>query len=383
MLRKTVVLFSSFRAKNVDPGPPSPLVCLRIACGNTKTANEPTLDVEPLPMKATKLKTAAVLAVSAGIASSGLSLGQATSNVVGYETNDLVVGFNYTGQRLVGSQILATTVSGAPAGTTVTLAADSGLSSERVVFEVNSGTAAGTVVVAVVTGTTAVTSDDLSAELADGDSVVLREAATLASVFGDPLTAPLVGGSTAAGSDIVLVPNGSGGFDQYYYKGAGFGTFGWYDAVTDIIVPNSSAVDLVYTDGIVINVKTTPTAITYTGDVKTDDTSFAILSGFNYISTIYPAGSTLATAFGDPINAPLVGGSTAAGSDIILVPDGAGGFTQYYYLGAGFGTFEWKNAVTEASVDPTTVSLSSGVVINRKTGSVNLTVAPPAFYSSL
>ncbi|NNC88244.1 MAG: hypothetical protein HKN82_07280 [Akkermansiaceae bacterium] len=327
-------------------------------------------------MKATKLNLAVGLAAYASLLA-GSALAQDTSNVVGYEKLSFESGFNYLGQRLVGSGNISTTVTNV-AGTTVTLAADSGLAGDRSIFEVSSGTANGTVTGSSVTGATVTTDDDLSAELANGDSVTVREIATLASVFGAANEAGLSAGFFGpGGADQILLPDGSGGFTQYYYDDFD----GWHlnNGGTNPGV-DPATIEMVYTDGFLINGNAAG-CVTITGDVKTGDTAYALTAQFNPLSSIYPAGATLETSFGATNDAGLDAGFFGpGGADQILVPV-TGGFEQYYY--DDFDGWHLNNGGTNPGVDPTTVALPSGILIQNVGAAQNVTVTAPDFYANL
>jgi hypothetical protein len=63
------------------------------------------------------------------------------------------------------------------------------------------------------------------------------------------------------------------------------------------------------------------------------------------------------------------------------VPDGAGGWNSYYYDG---DDSVWKNSrAPYATIDPASVSLSSGLLFYNGGAGNNLTNLPPAPYSSL
>ena len=57
------------------------------------------------------------------------------------------------------------------------------------------------------------------------NTVTVRAPQTLASVFGAD-GASLTGSAGQGGADLVLVPDGSGAFDTYWYSSGGFGGVG-------------------------------------------------------------------------------------------------------------------------------------------------------------
>ena len=65
-----------------------------------------------------------------------------------------------------------------------------------------------------------------------------------------------------------------------------------------------------------------------------DDLSMDIQVGDRYV--IRPS-ATLASVFGENNESGLQGASISAGADKVLIPDGVGGFTSYYFRTLGFG----------------------------------------------
>lgn len=357
-------------------------------------------------MKTNTLKAAAALGLSALLA--GTTSAQDTNNgtastPVGYETIEIDQQFNYVGLRLVGSQVLSSTVASV-SGDDVTLNASAAEDGE-VIVEINSGNAAGAVVMGDVVGGVVTVESGLAGDLAAADSVTLREPQSLASVFGDPVNGVndpaegLSGAATIEGADLVLVPEGTG-FTTYWYQIRVFGNEpGWrqFDPVTgnSVEVEDASAISLVYTDGVIVNNRSDDNTLVVSGSVKTSATVAALDGQFNYLSTVYPAGATLASAFNVPGTDDLAEGSidssgTFGGADLVLIPSD-GGFDTYWYFNGGFNPANatWRqqtSATTFEVVDADNISLedvTSIVVQNRGEAVQGVGVTPPAFYSNL
>lgn len=369
-----------------------PVDCLRnptLACG-TSTQNKTK----------TKMKTTHTKAAAAGL--TALVIGSAAaqesvSKPVGYETIEINQQFNYVGLRLVGTALATSTVA------TATVIGDDGeitldgatLEDGAVIVEVNDGDALGEVAGGTVSGGTITVAGSLLDNLAVGDSVTVRAPQTLQGLFGDPI-AELDGSAGAGAADLILVPEGEG-FRTFYYNTGSFGGAGagWKEVVDGADVNVTEDVNLFYVDGLVIQNRGADNSLVVSGSVKTTPTTMVLNNQFNYLSTIYPVGSTLSTLFDDPANpgtirpGTLDGSAGAGAADLILVPDGAGFFTYYYntggFGGAGAG---WKQVVAGADqdIDSTTVSLDSSsafVIQNRGDSGQTVAANAPDFYSSL
>lgn len=340
----------------------------------------------------TNLTKAAVAGLTA-LVIGNVAAQESVSKPVGYETITIPNGFSYAGLRLHNAPLLSGAADSI-AGADVTLAAGGGASlvpGAVHIFEVNDGDAAG----AVTTFTPADNSDtitlddDLSANLAGGDSFTIRPAATLASIFGAANESGLDSGfGGTGGADQVYLLNEAGGFDRYYYDDFSPESFGasWVNAGTNLDV-DPTAVPIVYTDGIVLlGGGTDGNTFVVSGSVKLTPTAIVHDSGFNYFSSVSPAGATLETMFGATAPGLGQGFGGTGDADQVLIPT-ATGFDRYYYDQFSPGGFapSWVNADTNLDVDPTTVSFdgASGFVINNDGGLRTTTMGVPSFYTNL
>jgi hypothetical protein len=325
-------------------------------------------------MKPKSIKSLLALALLAP----GALFAQTTAKTtpVGYETLEVVSGFNYLGLRLhqpiIASGTLETVGSGSVADTGATFTVQAG---KTYILEINN--ASGVIsqfLGSAVAGDTITTADNLSlAGVTAGASYSIRESATLASVFGLTNSAGLEGGfGGITGADVVFVPNGSG-FDQYYFDTL---EESWAD-VNGVAV-NGAEIPLVYADGVVVSANN-PLTLTVSGEVKKFATLLATSSGFNYLSSIYPAGATLASTFGGAVAQLDQGFAGITGADVFFVPNSTGGLDQYYYDSL---EESWAD-VNGVAIDATTVILPSGVVFANEGGPLGLVANPPSTYSSL
>jgi hypothetical protein len=323
------------------------------------------------------------------IASAGLAHGAATAYTtpVGYETLTLPVGTTYVGVRLHEASVVAGTVDTISSGqmTDAAVDFDSAMPGAGVNYIVEFENASG--VLQVVTGADATNStlvlhENVTAFVAPGDTYRIRKASTIATLFGATNSAGLApgfGGPTNA--DLIQVPDGAGGLDQYFFDGD---ESAWYKvAPSPILVGDGSTVPIIYTDAFLVVINDTTKSLVVSGEVKKKSSNNALSAGTNYVGSVYPAGATLASAFGNASALaaidPGFGGPTNA--DLIQILDGPN-FNQYYYDGDESSWF--KVAPTPILVgDGSTIPLPSGFIIANEGSAVNLLNTPPSAYNTL
>lgn len=358
-------------------------------------------------MKINNLKAAAAIGLSAMFAGSAAAQ-ESVSAPVGYETISIENQFTYMGLRLVGAPLATSTVASTDGGAATITIDGATLEDGDVLLEVNDGDAAGAVVEASVAGGSIAVPAELLGDLVEGDSVTVREPQTLASVFGevidglDDSSAGLSAATSINGADLVLVPNADGaGFTTYWYFNGGFnGTASWRVVGADgaSVDIDANDVPLVYTDGVIVQNRDDNNSVIVSGAVKTTSTSTVLTGDFTYLSTLYPAGATLATSFntvdefGDPTEILAAGTVDSAtsinGADLVLVPTDTG-FTTYWYFNGGFnGDPTWRVVTDGGSVDVSANDVSfedvtSVVIQNRGDLPQSLPVSAPSFYAEL
>ncbi len=353
-------------------------------------------------MKTNTLKAAAAVGLTALLM--GSAAAQSVSKPVGYETITINQQFNYMGLRLVGSPVATgavltkSVVAGDPTGD-ITLDGAT-IPDGDFIIEANDGDAAGAVITGTAAGGVITVSSGILGDLEVGNSVTVRTPQTLRSIFGDPIES-LDGAAGAGAADLILVPDGDGGFATYWYSTGGFGGVGagWksIDPVSGVSNDVTGTVNLVYTDGIIVQNRGANNELIVSGAVKTTPSTQVLTTQFNYLSTIYPAGATLSSAFDEPGNPGVLrdgavdGAAGAGAADLIFVPSGAG-FNVYWYSTGGFGGAGagWKqldldtNASTDVvSTDVSLDSVSGIVVQNRGASDQPVGVEAPDFYSAL
>ena len=301
----------------------------------------------------------------------------ATTTPVGYESLSVATGFNYLGLRLQAAPV----VSGTLTAVTSTSVSDSSqnfgtllTAGTTYILEIkNANGVTQEFLGSAASGSTITTPANLSGVAAVNDLYTIRAAATLNSVFGPANEAGLDTGFFGPGGDIVYIPDGLGGFGQYYYD---LGQSSWADSNGTAL--DGGTVPIFYMDGLIISA-TGPKSVTVTGEVKKGATG-QILPGnsFSYLSSVSPAGATLDSAFTAAVPT-LNTGFFGPGGDIFYVPDGAGGFNQFYY---DAGQSSWADS-NGSTVDATTISLPSGIVIFNAGDTKTVLNTPPTSYSTL
>jgi hypothetical protein len=309
------------------------------------------------------------------LAATATSFGQteAKTKPVGYESITLNANqFNVVGLRLQGATVASGTLE--TIGTSSVTDNEGSFASilnaaKTYILEITSGTLSGLTVEATWTsGNVLNTPDNLQqAGIATGTSYNLRPALTLEEIFGTT-NSVLTRGFNSASADIIWIPNGVGGYSRYFLHSTNV----WRDAASNTNTPN---VAVVYTDGLLIEKKGSPATLTLSGEVKINGSTVPVVTGFNVISTIYPAGVELQN-FG--LEDDLQAGFNSASADIVWVPNGSGGYDRYFRHSTGV----WRNAETNVNL-PGPVSLGSAILLERKGGATSLDVTPPSTYSNL
>jgi hypothetical protein len=339
------------------------------------------------------MKTKISYSLLAAAMACGMAQGQTTAYTtpVGYTTQAINIGFNFLSPTVHDSVVVAGTFE----VVTATTAQDTSAGINFLTALGTSG-ASGTYIVEIsdangtIQETTTWTADTVNvASLAGVVAPVnykIRKADTVASIFGATNQAGLAAGSFgSAGADQVWIFNGTG-WNKYYYDlfaPPGFVTPGWVNVDTSSPVDPAS-INLIYADGFCVN-SVSGTDIVISGEVKPTATELTLAAGFNFVGSVVPVGSTIATAFGSANQAGLSAGSFgSAGADQVWVFNGSAWDKYYYDLFAppGFASAGWVNVNTSLPVDPTLISLPTGYAINAATAK-SITQGVPMNYNSL
>lgn len=223
--------------------------------------------------------------------------------------------------------------------------------------------------------TTLSTLTDLSPYISAGDRYEVRAAATIADIFGATNAVGLMAGSSLT-ADVIWIPDGSGGFEKIYYATVQppFLTAGWRKIGTGNA--DASATPVYHVEGIIIERRDpSDLSLTFAGTLKTTTSVIPVTSGFNYVERNFPVGATLGNS---GLVSFLQPGSSLT-ADILWLPNGAGGYTKYYYASAQppFLTVGWR-AVGAGNADQSAIALTAGFIIERRGASINMKIVPDA-----
>jgi hypothetical protein len=240
-------------------------------------------------------------------------------------------------------------------------------------IEITSGAAVGAVREFNSFNGTSVSISAAISDLAIGDKYIIRKNATVQEIF--PLGSPLTGAEQNPDTaDIVWVPDGNGGYTKYWYKTSDTeGPIGWW-TTEDGATPGvqvTQDIPLLYTDGITVQRKSgSNNELILEGQVKTTASTPYILTGFNDVSINSPAGSTLFNAGFAPGPNFLGAEISPENADILLVPDGNGGFSRYWYkTSENQGAIGWwttEDGTTRGAQVTEDVVLPPNCTIQRK-----------------
>jgi hypothetical protein len=223
------------------------------------------------------------------------------------------------------------------------------------------------------------TPEDISAQIVGGTTTYgLRKAATVADVFGATNSAGLTPSPDGdlTNADKVLILNAGGSFDTVFYFNDGAGTEGWFD---DAFGPAANAV-IAYPDAFFVQrAAGSPIDVVISGEVKLVDTSSMLVSGYNYVGVVAPAGLTLGAAGIEAFITPSADGDLT-NADTVLLPLPDGSYKTTFYFNDGAGTTGWyDDAFGPAGADV----MPSAVLIQNKGAAKPLTVSVPAAYATL
>jgi hypothetical protein len=321
------------------------------------------------------------------LALTGASQAQTTVTTapVGYTTQTLAANR----QNLVGINVMTpviasgsfTAVSGATltdSNTNFTQAITAG---KTAVLEITSGSGMvpGTVQDFVTWSGNSITLPAAVTGVTVGNTYRIRLAPTLQEIFP---VGTLAGSLFATSADKVWVPTGSGTYDRYWYRTGA--SAGWRKTTngTNDTGAVTSDVPLLYIDGIIVDKKGTAKDLVLMGEVKTQGSNVLLAQGQNLISIVPPVGGTL---FNSGLQGDIAGSLFATSADIVMVPNGSGSFTRYWYrTGASAGWRLTTNGSTDAGAVSADVSLPPSIVIQRRSATPKVvTMDVPAAYTSL
>jgi len=342
------------------------------------------------------MKTKLTYSLLAAAAACGMAQGQTTAYTtpVGYVTVPMSPGQFTFGGLTLQSQSVAAGVLSSSTATSVT--ASGGIDFTALltpgtiyILELPDGTIQE---VSSWNGATLNTQENVSASVVNGTTTYkLRPCATVASVFGLNNTAGLTSSQDGDAStvDNVIVYTAPGiSTNIYYFDANGNGSRdeadfdGWYTAGGE---PADNQV-IPYADGFLVQrVAGSLKTLVVTGEIKTSPTKSVLGSGFNFLSSVSPAGLTLIqSGLHQHISTSSDGDSTTVDNVVVNV---AGNQTNVYFfdlnqngvIDAADGD-AWYTAGGDPAND---FALEGGFYIINVGAAKPYTISVPTSYSNL
>jgi hypothetical protein len=322
--------------------------------------------------------------VAAATCSMSFAAETAYTTPVGYVTQALAANtVNLIGQSLLNPTLASGSITSVN-GATVS---DSNLNFTNVlptgkmcVLDVITGSAAGTVQEFVTWSNSSVTLPATITGLASGDIYKIRAVSNLVDIFPVGF---LTGSAIPGNADKVWVPNGTGGYNKYWYR-VTIAPTGWRTTTTGLNDTGAVVGDipLPYIDGIIVEKKSASQNIVMFGEVKKTPSNTLAIVGVNPITVVSPVGLTLLTS---GLQSQITGSAIPGNADKVWVPNGLGGYTKYWNR-VTIAPTGWRTTTT--GLNDTgglvgDVALSNGIYIERKSSPKVLQFSVPASYSNL
>jgi hypothetical protein len=267
-------------------------------------------------------------------------------------------------------------------GTGVEISDASGLSG-LLYLEVGSGTLDGAMTnIVSISSNTLTTGDDLSADLAIGDTIIVRKLETIDSYFGVDnsfgLKSSPTGDLAVDQPDIlyILDPETQQTTRHFYSSYTGFE--GWYNAVS--FSPSGDTV-LYPESGVAVFVEGADVDIVHFGTVKQGEFDVAVYTGFNLMSVLNPISdvSTVESRSLTLGNSGLFTGDSSTGvtpspdgdpsvADQIYVLNPDTQVTKRYFYVTLSGYEGWYDVVSFAPADSVRLDAASAFYLKRSSG---------------
>lgn len=243
---------------------------------------------------------------------------------------------------------------------------------------IKSGDHEGLILDIMETGNSTLVVEELSSlnpGLSGDESIEIRMANTLASLFGVDNSAGFNTGQNSEEADNIYILNNQGQFIQYYYQIDQLGGFGGGDGwrrignsdtdVSSTIIPPEEGI-------IVARMSPEPLSVVIAGDVKIGNSESGLFPGFNMLSYQYPLDTTLGESglWNDGLNG-IQAGQDSTSADIVYLLDNEGQFEMYYYqldqLGGFGGGDGWRKAGdSDTSQDDKLLAAGQAIIVLKR-----------------
>jgi len=328
-------------------------------------------------MNMKKLNVALAILVAAVMA--GNAQTTVTSDIVGYQNYNVVVGLNAVGVSLINPDTLKGTVSGATASTvSITGQANVGsllTSGEPYYIEVYSGSSKGDRFDVDTTGTIASASSNVvllpasannsrsytSSSIAAGAIVALRKHVTLDQVKNSVSSGSWVGNNLSSSADqIQILDPLTQAFTIYYLRGDGTT---WRGSSTGSVAQNKAVIPP--GKGVFISKKSAPITLSIAGSVRNNDFAMPYYAGLDLKAPPVPLSFSPSSLGATSANG-WSGNNLSSSADQIQILDPATqAFTTYYLRTDGT---TWRGSATGSTAQTTASIINSDTayLVTRK-----------------
>lgn len=246
-------------------------------------------------------------------------------------------------------------------------------------IEITSGTNTGAIATIQSNTESALTTvEDLSSLLSGGETFNIRRYLTINDLFGADNSAGLTSSSSLGTSDEILLPNGAGDFDRYFYYNNPRGTDGWRSSVD--VVNDAGETPIPIGQGVIVRRKSADDlSVVLSGSVVVNaQVLYPIETGFNFVSSAYPVTYTLNSFFG-PDGGSLKSSSQFSSADQVLVQNASGDFDYYFYWNNPRGASGWRKStdVVNDAGDVVIMSAGNAVIVDRQEAPFNFAESRP------
>lgn len=212
------------------------------------------------------------------------------------------------------------------------------------------------------TGKALLLNQALPATAGDEGKLRLWRPWTLGTLFGAANEAGLTAGEDAADADLILIPNGSGGYDTCFYASGGALGTGWRKEGAGSADQRQVTVPL--HGGVAIRARS-PKTLLLTGELKPGKTRITLPTGRSLIANLSPVAEDRTLG-----SSGLAGQLTAApgmeNADLVLLWNGEG-YRPYFMSSGGILGEGWRLAAAGAA-DQSGVPLPDGAFLIERRG---------------
>ncbi len=185
---------------------------------------------------------------------------------------------------------------------------------------------------------------------------------TLGTLFGAANEAGLTAGASVAEADLILIPDGSGGYDTYLYANGGALGTGWRKEGAGNA--NQQQVIVPMQGGVAIRARNAKTLL-LVGELKPGKTQLTLPTGRSLIANLNPAAGDR-TLGGSGLESQLTAAPGMESADLVLLWNSAG-YLPYFMSSGGILGAGWRLAGA-GNADQSAVPLPDGAFLIERRG---------------